>query len=194
MGDPHDLLVERGADHIAHPGGTLLDHVHRVASLLESWGASDEVQWAGLCHACYGTDGFGPSLLGLDERGALAERIGAHAEGWVYLYASCDRGAVYPVLGAPGPVRFRDRFTGQCSMVPEEGAAVLAELTAANELDIVMVNPTWGAQMAPGLLDLLGAVRHCLSESAWEACASTLGGITLGRAGSGESDRPRQEV
>ncbi len=147
-----------------------------MASLLESWGASGEVQWAGLCHACYGTDGFAPSLLDLDERGVLADRIGARAEAWVYMYASCDRGAVYPVLGAPGPVHFRDRFTGQRSMLSEEDAAVLTELTAANELDIVMVNPAWGAQMAPGLLDLLGAARHRLSEPAWEACASILGG------------------
>ena len=91
-----------------------------MAALLESWGASGEVQSAGLCHACYGTDGFAASLLGLDERGVLAGRIGARAEAWVYLYASCDRGAVYPVLGAPGPVRFRDRFTGRRHAVPKK--------------------------------------------------------------------------
>ncbi len=36
-----DLLVERGADGIEHPGGTLLAHLRRVASLLEQWGADD---------------------------------------------------------------------------------------------------------------------------------------------------------
>jgi hypothetical protein len=106
----------------------------------------------------------------------VAGNFGPRAETWVYLYASCDREAVYPELGAPGPLRFRDRFTGRQATLPEEDAAVLAELTAANELDIVTVNPAWGAQMAPGLLDLLGAARHRLSEPVWEACASTLGG------------------
>ena len=106
--DPLDLLVERGADCIEHPGGTLLDHLGRVASLLEGWGATDDVQKAGLCHACYGTDGFAPSLLGLDERGLLAARIGRRAEAWVYLYASCDREVVYPALGSRGSLWFRD--------------------------------------------------------------------------------------
>jgi hypothetical protein len=174
--DPLDPLVERCADRIEHPGGTLLDHLGRVATLLEGWGATDDVQKAGLCHACYGTDGFAPSLLGLDERGLLAAKIGRRAEAWVYLYASCDREVVYPALGSPGSLWFRDRFTGECSILGEGDAAVLAELTAANELDIVMVNPAWGAEMGPGLIDLLGAARHRLSASAWEACASTLEG------------------
>jgi hypothetical protein len=124
----------------------------------------------------YGTDGFAPSLLGLDERGVLAARIGGRAEAWVYLYASCDREVVYPAFGSRGSLRFRDRFTGECLMLGAGDAAVLVELTAANELDIVTVNPAWGAQMGPGLLDLLGGARHRLSDAAWEACTSTLGG------------------
>lgn len=164
-----ELLVERGASAIEHPGGTLLDHLGRVATLLERWGAPDDVQLAGLCHACYGTDGFPASLLDLDERDVLASWIGPRAEAWVYLYASCDRGAVYPELCAPGPLRFRDRFTGKTSLVPELDAAVLAELTAANELDIVTVNPAWGADVGPGVFELLRGVRPRLSESAWDA-------------------------
>ena len=61
----------------------------------------------------------------------------------MYLYASCDRGAVYPELTSSGPLRFRDRFTGETSEVPERDAAVLVELTAANELDIVTVSAAW---------------------------------------------------
>ncbi len=156
-----DLLVERGAGGIAHPGGTLLEHLLRVAALLEEWGAPEDVQMAGLCHACYGTDGFPASLLRLDERDVLAGRIGRRAEGWVYLYASCDRSAVYPALRAPGPgpgpgpLQFRDRFTGETSLVAELDAAVLAELTAANELDLVTVNPAWAASVGAGLFDLV---------------------------------------
>jgi len=130
------------------------------------------VQTAGLCHACYGTDGFSVSLLGLDERQVLATRIGQQPEAWVYRYASCDRGAVYPELGKPGAVRFRDRFTGETSMLSELEAAVLAEITAANELDLVMVNPAWGRQIGPGLLDLVRAIGPRLSgaaRDAWDA-------------------------
>ncbi|HEY5025684.1 MAG TPA: hypothetical protein VII76_11975 [Acidimicrobiales bacterium] len=169
-----DLLVERGANAIEHPGGTLLAHLRRVAALLDAWGAPDGVQTAGLCHACYGTDGFSVSLLGLDERQVLAARIGRRPEAWVYRYASCDRGAVYPELGTPGPLRFRDRFTGDTSTLSELEAAVLAEITAANELDLVTVNPAWGRRIGPDLLDLVRAMGPRLSggaRDAWNAWA-----------------------
>jgi len=171
-----DLLVRRGAGRIEHPGGTLLEHLRRVSSLLEEWGAGDEVQAAGLCHACYGTDGFPVSLLDLDERPLLVSCIGSQAEAWVHLYASCDRAVAYRDFGEPGSLRFRDRFSDMTRELPEHDAAVLVELTAANELDIVMVNPAWGAQVAPELLDLLRSARRRLSEAAWHGCVSTLAG------------------
>jgi hypothetical protein len=170
-----DLLVERGANDIEHPGGTLLAHLRRVEAMLQGWGAAADVQTAGLCHACYGTDGFPVVLLGLDERGVLVERIGRRAEAWVYRYASGDRSAVYPELSRPGPLMFRDRFTGETSPIPELDAAVLVELTAANELDIVTVNPDWGRQVGPGLLDLVRGARARLREparDAWDAWAA----------------------
>jgi len=104
-----DMLVERGAGGIAHPGGTLLEHLRRVAALLGEWGASEDVQMAGLCHACYGTDGFPASLLRLDERDVLAGRIGRRAEAWVYLYASCDRTPCTPPCAHRHPHQHRDR-------------------------------------------------------------------------------------
>ena len=60
-----EFLLERGAGRLQHPGGTLYEHVTRVAALLAEWGASEEVQAAGLCHACYGTAGFPHALLSL---------------------------------------------------------------------------------------------------------------------------------
>ncbi|MET9452897.1 DUF6817 domain-containing protein [Streptomyces cinerochromogenes] len=47
------FLSDRGAARTAHPGGTLLDHLHRVTRLLSAWGADPDVQLAGLCHAAY---------------------------------------------------------------------------------------------------------------------------------------------
>src|SRR5579864_781546 len=104
-----ELLRDRGADQIEHPGGNLFDHVGRVAKLLRAWGAEEDLQLAGLGHACYGTDGFATALLDLNERPLLAEVVGGRAEGCVYLYASCDRGAVYPNLANSGPLHFQDR-------------------------------------------------------------------------------------
>ncbi len=33
-----DLLREHGASEVAHPGGTLLEHLHRVRGQLSAWG------------------------------------------------------------------------------------------------------------------------------------------------------------
>jgi Domain of unknown function (DUF6817) len=91
----------------------LYEHLLRVAALLGEWEAGRGLQVAGLCHACYRTEGYPHVLLGLGERPVLSALIGARAESLVYLYGSCDRAAV----GDPGPVRFRDRFTG-CGQNP----------------------------------------------------------------------------
>ena len=63
-----------------------------VAGLLGEWGAGEDLRAAGLCHACYGTDGFPRPLLGPDERPLLAETIGTEAERLVYLYAGWTAG------------------------------------------------------------------------------------------------------
>lgn len=164
-----ELLLERGADRLPHPGGTLYEHVTRVAVLLAEWGAEPEVQATGLCHACYGTDGYGPALLGLGERPVLRALVGDRAESLVYLYASCDRGAVWPALAKPGPVPFRDRFTGATRTPPEADIRAFLELTAANELDVIGHDPVMSARHGPALLRLFAAARPRLSAAAWQA-------------------------
>src|SRR5258708_37202830 len=166
-----DFLLSRGAAGLAHPGGTLLAHLRRVAGLLADWGASPALQAAGLCHACYGTDGYNQSLLGPGERVNLAAIIGAEAEALVYLYASCDRAAVYPLLGDPGPVVFWDRFTGQHAAPTEQQVRGFAELTPANELDILRRSPGPAARHGASLLELISRIRFRLSDAAWQAWA-----------------------
>lgn len=167
-----ELLLQRGAASIAHPGGTLFAHLCRVAAILNSWGAGQDLEAAGLCHACYGTDGFSTSILGLDERPVLVDCIGEEGEAIVYLYASCDRSAVYPRLGGPNRSLFTDRFTGVSSPMDEQSMRSFMELTAANELDLVLAHPeavtTWGADFHRLLL----GARESLSQQAldaWEA-------------------------
>jgi catechol 2,3-dioxygenase-like lactoylglutathione lyase family enzyme len=141
----------------------------RVGALLAEWGADEDLQAAGLCHACYGTDGFPRALMALSERPALADLIGARAEWLVYTYGSCDRDAVYPALGRPGPVPFRDRFTGRTYPLPEEDARAFAELTAANELDVVRHNPDLAARHGAALRRLFAGARARLTVAAGRA-------------------------
>jgi len=163
-----DLLRERGAATIEHPGGTLLDHLGRVRHQLDEWGASLEVQLAGLCHACYGTDGFGVSLLEITERPCLIEVIGSEAEGFVYLYGSCDRAYAYPQL-ASFPVEFRDRFTDTLTWPDRRAVDAFMEITAANELDVVVHNLAIAVECGPELQELFIRAHGHLTAAAQQA-------------------------
>jgi catechol 2,3-dioxygenase-like lactoylglutathione lyase family enzyme len=170
------FLVSHGAEGIEHPGGTLLAHLHRVADQLAEWRAPDELVLAGLCHATYGTDGFGTGLLPLRRRADLVNVIGAEAEGLVYLYASCDRGATYPGLGGTVPARLRDRFTGQWHDIDPADFLVL---TAANELDVIAHNAELAAGAGPALLELFARTRRQLPEVVWAACQLALSPVAI---------------
>lgn len=174
-----DLLIARGADTLHHPGGTLLAHLDRVEARLAAWGARDGLRLAGLCHAFYGTDGFGERLLPLERRAELVEAIGAEAEELVYFYASCDREFSYPGLAngngpgdgdglGDGNGLFRDRFTGETFAPTEERRADFAELTVANELDVLTENRELRARHGGPLLRLFTRWRALLSETAFD--------------------------
>lgn len=165
MESAEQLLVETGAAAIPHPGGTLLEHLRRVRWLLASWGASLDIQLAGLTHAAYGTDGFTVSLLDLTERPRLAHAIGDAAEGLVYLYGSCDRTRTYPRLGQE-LVTVDDRFTGRATRPDIHLLRAFVEITAANELDVIQHNPTINAQQGQALQALFARARRHLSPAA----------------------------
>ncbi|WP_329103636.1 VOC family protein [Micromonospora sp. NBC_01699] len=165
-----DFLRTRGTEEIAHPGGTLYDHLCRVADRLAAWGAPPDVQLAGLCHASYGTDGFDTALLEPSERATLVEVIGPAAEALVYWYGSCVRRAVYPRLGEPGPVPFTDRFTGTVEQPTEAELRAFVEITVANELDVLGHNPALAAEHGAALGRLFGRVRPRMSSAAWQSC------------------------
>ncbi len=164
-----EFLLARGAGRLAHPGGNLYGHLNRVAALLADWGADEDLQVTGLCHACYGTDGYDQALLTLDERPVLRALVGAWVESLVYLYGSCDRTAVYPLLAGPGPVRFRDRFTGDIHTPPEPDVRAFTELTAANELDVMRHSDAMAARYGAPLRRLVAAAAPRLTDAARQA-------------------------
>ncbi|MGW3246188.1 DUF6817 domain-containing protein [Streptomyces sp. NPDC001070] len=173
-----DFLRGAGAGGTPHPGGTLLEHLLRVRRLLADWGADTAVQAAGLCHAAYGTDGFDHPLLDRSGRAVLRGLIGDRAESLVHLYASCDRATVYPRLRAAradGAVLFRDRFTGREHTPAAADLRAFAEITAANELDVLAHNADLAVRHGPALHRLFDRCRDLLSASAQDACDRRLG-------------------
>ncbi|MFJ4003404.1 DUF6817 domain-containing protein [Streptomyces sp. NPDC090023] len=167
------LLREFGAEGIAHPGGTLLRHLQRVQVRLAGWKARPALQLAGLCHAFYGTDGFSTALLRLDRRNDLAAVIGAEAEAIVYLYASCDRKATYPALNQ-ADAAFHDRFTGRPHVPGPQLRRDFTELSAANELDLAIVDSAFRDKWGPQLLSLFTRLQDLLSADAWLECRTVL--------------------
>ncbi|MGP4084020.1 DUF6817 domain-containing protein [Streptomyces sp. KR55] len=168
------LLWQLGAESLPHPGGALLVHLDRVRTRLAGWGARPALQLAGLCHACYGTDGFPEPLLPLDRRTDLATVIGAEAEAIVYFYAACDRTATYPSLANPA-APFHDRFTGAAQTPSLALRRDFAELTVANELDLADHDAAFRERWGGELLALFTRIRPLLSEAAWDDCRAVLG-------------------
>jgi hypothetical protein len=168
-----EALAARGAGEIPHPGGTLLAHLERVHARLAEWGARPALRLAGLCHAYYGTDGFPTALGDPVRRGELAAIAGAEAERLVHLYASCDRGFSHPRLAEPGGA-FRDRFTGALLDPPLPARRDLAELTVANELDVLRADARLRAAYGPGLHALFTSWRPLLGDPARRAVEAHL--------------------
>jgi len=162
------LLVKCGAESIDHPGGTLISHLKRVAALLDGWGARPALHVAGLGHAFYGTDGFPSVLMALESRDDVRNALGQEAEGIVYRYAACDRKFTYPGL-ADADGQFRDRFTGEIHVPTPEQRRDFVELTVANELDLLIVNPEMRATYGEALDSLFTRCREQLSDRAWLA-------------------------
>jgi len=150
-----DSVVEglrvRGGDHVEHPGGTLLEHLCRVADRLQHQGADHDTVVAGLCHAAYGTAGFPHALFALSERELLTSWIGPEAENLVYLYCASDRRKASPEDGWPWTLH--DRFTSARVTTPDHVARALLDITLANEIDILQ-----HARLSPADRAELGAL------------------------------------
>ncbi len=172
------FLREHGADTTPHLFGDLLSHLIGVEELVRDWGGDDGLALAALGHATYGTHGFEPCLLELENRAQLRAAIGAQAEALVYFYASCDRDAFYPQLSDPDvtaeDLTFRDRFTGEVFTPLAAGVTLFVDLTYANEVELAVASPggpvgwTWMTDFveqtqrwaSPGFLAGANALLH----------------------------------
>jgi len=170
------FLTAHGAQTIAHPGGTLYEHLVRTARQLHTWGARDDLALAGMCHATYGTDGFDRSLLPVSSRAELANVIGDSAEAIVYAYASCDRDATYAELVAGRPV-LHDRFDGTFYALEPVALSDFVELTFANELDVMRQSAELRERFGTNIARLCAALADRASAGARTAFEAELGDL-----------------
>ena len=159
-------LIELGAGEFEHVDGSLIAHLEGTRCLLKGWGASIELQDAGLYHAAYGTSAFEPSLLDMTAREQVQRIIGSEAENIVYHYCACDRNVFFAQFGQVNKPEFCNRLTKQKTPLSLILLQQLCELTAANEIDIAINNPNFINQHGTGLLDLFTRMAPFLSANA----------------------------
>ncbi|MFI5586356.1 alpha/beta fold hydrolase [Amycolatopsis sp. NPDC051758] len=163
------------ATDVPHPGGTLRAHLDRTADTLEAWGAAAWLVDAGRLHAAYGTDGFPEGIPGLTPATILAA-AGAETAHLVALYGGCDRARSYPTLLTDRP-EIINRHTSEAQALTPEQVRAFAELTAANELDVVRHSPSIAAEHGDSLARLFTRLAPLLSpgaRAAWSAMSETL--------------------
>lgn len=171
---PRDWLVSCGADQVAHPGGSLLSHLERVADRLASYGASESLVVAGLVHVAYSTDGYDTALLAPDERDVLRDVVGEEAEELAWLFGAADQRRLWAQVAEPLVV-WVDRFNGAMRTLDPAQVAPLVELAVANELDGVEVIPGVREEHGHALLRVFTRARPLLSDATWADVQRTLG-------------------
>jgi hypothetical protein len=130
------LLDEIGAEDVAHPRGTLADHLHGTYDILRRWGCPPDVYRAGLYHSVYGTDVFQTVTLAPDARDKVTAAIGPEAERLAYLYCALVRDSLYENLTSGGPpYRLRDRSDGSSIEITRDEYASLVTIDLANRLE-----------------------------------------------------------
>jgi hypothetical protein len=164
-----DFVRRHGAADQPHPGGTLLGHLERTSLALRRWGAPESVALAGLVHAAYGTDWFGPSLVGWDDRQEVIDAVGDEAERLVWLYCAYERDFGFPQLGATDTPTWQHRLTGEVAPMPADLLPPFVELTFANELDVLSHNPDYKDESGVSLELTFRRCRSLVSNAAWEA-------------------------
>jgi hypothetical protein len=170
-------LQAMGAGEFVHLNGSLASHLTGTELLLRSWGASEVVCIAGLYHAVYGTDGYNPSLTGLNSRPQIANLLGAEAAEMAYLYGACNRAVFYPRIGGDSQLLFADRFQSSEYAISLEQLKNICELILANELEIASNSVEFKAAYGPRLALLFERMHGLVSERGFATFRKVLGNV-----------------
>jgi hypothetical protein len=98
-----EALERLGADQVDHSGGTLLEHLVGVASILQRWRGSVRVCKAGLFHSIYGTADFRQATLPFARRQEVQTLAGRGAERLAFLFCASNRSSIFQALEANAP-------------------------------------------------------------------------------------------
>ncbi|WP_299981684.1 DUF6817 domain-containing protein [uncultured Pseudoteredinibacter sp.] len=176
MSDKFRALTGLGAGDFEHLDGSLIEHLNGTRDLLLQWGATSELQDAGLYHAAYGTAGFSQNLVSTNQRDKIAAIIGEASEEIVYQYCACDRNVFFSRIRQEINPDFPNRFTGVSYRLSGGMLRNFCELTAANEIEIAIGNPAFIEQHGKGLGSLFISMAPYLTQAAQNKAAKVFGG------------------
>jgi hypothetical protein len=173
--DKFDQLQALGAGEFSHLNGSLLSHLKGTYQLLKAWGARDALCDAGLFHAAYGTAGFDQAMVGLEQRQQIQALIGEEVEAMVYCYCACERGLTFQSIDQP-QAPYKNRFTGEHSLLTGQQLKDFCELTVANEMELLNSSEAFRQQYGESLKGLFQRMTPHLSAAARAALALWLTG------------------
>ncbi len=130
--------------------------------MLADWGAEPWLVDAGRLHAAYGTDGFPHPLPGATPEKVVAT-VGARSERLIDLYCHCRRSDSYPTFLGAAPAVI-DRRDGARHRLDRVQLRAFAELTVANELDVLAHAPDLQERHGPALAKLLASWRPLVGQ------------------------------
>jgi pimeloyl-ACP methyl ester carboxylesterase len=164
------MLESCGCGNVSHPGGTLLEHLNRVADTLRREGAAPVIVDAARLHAAYGTNGFDQPFARPDDGWTVAAVAGPAVATLVSLYGRCDRSRSYPTWSTTEPILF-DRNTGAALALDARTRTMLIDLTVVNELDVLTHDAQIRREHGVALLQLFAKWQPFMSDSARRALA-----------------------
>lgn len=152
-----------------HSGRSLSDHLWGTYELLVQWESDESTCVAGLFHSVYGTQTFGHSLLGRDQRDIVRSVIGPVAEQLVFLFGTIDRDRLFENIGA-GRKSLLIGTNGELAEVLPETLSALIEIEVANTLEQIPHKKRISQKIMNIYARQCIAAKPVLTERAYRQC------------------------
>lgn len=138
MIDP-DTLLEKLDQYdlqgFSHTNEGLVSHLKGTFEILKSWGCSETLCVAGLCHSIYGTESYRRNPIDLSERNNIQSIIGGEAEQLAYLFGAHVKDSLWENLSRDEGFRIKDRLAKEDIELSQDDLANLITLTLANWIE-----------------------------------------------------------
>lgn len=129
------FLESRGADRVRHSGGSFLDHLVGVETLLKDWEEAAPTVLAGLFHSVYGTENFRRAILQPKNRTQVCDLIGERAERLAHIYCGMRAESFFKALPGGPPYSIVTRWEAEPVDLCEEDMRAIAAVFTANWLE-----------------------------------------------------------